>query len=172
MKPTASFVGVVLAAALTLATMACGGAQTPAATADRPKTPAAATEASPPQATRGVCSYITEAEASEILGQASKYRSEDDSSNCIVDPVSENPPEGLSVDFSLENGDGSYSYLLGEKAEPIDGLGDRAAWLPTTGMLAVVKGSRTVSLTISSFGKRSDLKEKAVAFALKVVGRF
>jgi hypothetical protein len=64
-------------------------------------------------AAKSTCSYITEAEASEVLGQPSKYRSpEGTSSNCIIDPAS---GEGLSVDFTVDKNTGSFDYLSKEK---------------------------------------------------------
>ena len=126
---------------------------------------------------RGICGYITEAEASRALDQPSKYRRADGTGqSCILDPVSGDVFHGVSVDFRVSRGStGVYAFFAAQKAaEPLGGLGDRALWLPageTRGNLVVVNGADAVSLTISDFSGKGGMKARARAFAEMVLDR-
>jgi len=126
---------------------------------------------------RGICDYITEAEASRALDQPSKYRrTAGTAQSCILDPVSGDVFHGVSVDFRVSRGRTDvYAFFAAQKAaEPLGGLGDRALWLPageTRGNLVVVNGADAVSLTISDFSGAGDLKALARAFAKRVLER-
>ena len=121
---------------------------------------------------RGACSYIAEAEATEVLGQPSKYRSNDGGSNCILDPVTEH--SGVSVDFKVTDDLSAYTFHAGNaSAERVAGLGDEAVWVPmgeSMGFMAVKKGTMAVVATASTMGATDpELKNKAAAFATKVL---
>ncbi|HYS55272.1 MAG TPA: hypothetical protein VER58_16065 [Thermoanaerobaculia bacterium] len=139
-----------------------------------PGTATSATQSAPAAAqSTGACSYITEAEATVILGQPSKYRStEGTSSNCIIDPVS---GQGISVDFTIErNSRGIFDFLSTQKgAEKLSGLGDQAVWTGGKGMgqLAVVKGGNSMNLTISDFSGKTELKPMGQAVAQKLLAK-
>ena len=126
---------------------------------------------------RRICGYITEAEASRVLDQPSKYRRADGTGqSCILDPASGDAFHGVSVDFRVSRGSTDvYDFFAAQKAaEPLGGLGDRALWLAageTRGNLVVAKGADAVSLTISDFSGKGDLKARARAFAEKVLER-
>jgi hypothetical protein len=126
---------------------------------------------------RGICGYITEAEASRALDQPSKYRRADGTGqSCTLDPVSGDAFHGVSVDFRVSRGSTDvYAFFAAQKAaEPVRGLGDSALWLPareTRGNLVVVHGPNTVSLTISDFSGKGNLKARARAFAERVLDR-
>ncbi len=126
---------------------------------------------------RGICGYITEAEASRALDQPSKYRrAEGTGQSCTLAPASGDAFHGVSVDFSVSRGSPDvYAFFAAQKAaEPVRGLGDRALWLPageTRGNLVVVQGPYAVSLTISDFSGTGNLKGRARAFAEKVLAR-
>ncbi|MGH7538796.1 MAG: hypothetical protein ACREMF_09190 [Gemmatimonadales bacterium] len=128
-----------------------------------------------PAAPRGICGYITEAEASDVLDQSSRYRRSNPSSqSCVIDPASVDAFRGVSVDFRVSRGNTAmYDFFAAQKSsEPLRGLGERALWLPagrTRGNLVAVKGADAVSLTISDFSGRGDLKGRARAFAKKVL---
>lgn len=126
---------------------------------------------------RGICGYITEAEASRALDQPSKYRSGDGTGqSCTLAPASGDAFHGVSVDFRVSRDSTDvYAFFAAQKAaEQLRGLGDRALWLPageTRGNLVVVRGPYAVSLTISDFSGKGDLKARARAFAEKVLDR-
>jgi hypothetical protein len=126
---------------------------------------------------RGICGYITEAEASRVLDQPSKYRRADGTGqSCVLDPASGDAFHGVSVDFRVSRGSTTvYDFFAAQKAaEPLGGLGDRALWLPageTRGNLVVVNGADAVSLTISDFSGKGNLKGRARAFAEMVLER-
>ncbi|HEY7685152.1 MAG TPA: hypothetical protein VH833_03485 [Gemmatimonadales bacterium] len=126
---------------------------------------------------RGICGYITEAEASRALDQPSKYRNADGTGqSCTLDPASGDAFHGVSVDFKVSRGNADvYDFFAAQQAaEPLGGLGDRALWLPageTRGNLVVVQGPYAVSLTISDFSGKGNLKGRARAFAERVLDR-
>lgn len=126
---------------------------------------------------RGICGYITEAEASRALDQPSKYRSADGTEqSCTLAPASGDAFHGVSVDFRVSRDSTAvYAFFAAQKAaEQLRGLGDRALWLPageTRGNLVVVRGPYAVSLTISDFSGKGDLKGRARAFAERVLDR-
>jgi len=145
-------------------------------------TPAPGDAASPASgsaaATRptGACGYISEADASEILDQPSKYRPHQATSpTCSITPASGDAFRGTSVDFSVSRGTTRmYDFLEAQKQSEAVGLGDRALWLAageTRGNLVVVKGADEVSLTISDFNGAGGLKGRARTFARKVLER-
>lgn len=113
------------------------------------------------------CSWITEAEATEALGQPSKYRNAEDegSSSCIIDPVTEG--SGISVDFQVTDDQDAWKSAS-DNATTISGLGDVAVWNPPT--IAVKKGDRYLIAYVSRMGApEGDLKTPAIAFAQKIV---
>jgi hypothetical protein len=170
---------LALIAALTL--WACDKKESPSAPTPTAATPAPtpAPPAAPPAAAEepkkpGGCSHITEAEASDALGQPSKYRSNDpDSSNCIVEPPDGTP--GIAVDFEVKPGDkGTFDYHSKVKdAQAVSGLGDKATMHGNDQMLqlAAVKKDTTLVLTMSQYGSKADLQAKAKAFAEKVLSK-
>lgn len=125
------------------------------------------------EARRNPCDWITEAEATEALGQPSKYRSNsnDGSSNCIIDPVKES--EGLSVDFKVTDDPYAWSYESTHKdAQRIEGLGDEAFWNPLMNSLAVKKGNQAfIGMFSAMMVQEPNMKEKAIAFGRKVAER-
>ena len=122
------------------------------------------------EARRNPCDFITEAEASEALGQPSKYRSypDDGSSNCIIDPVKEN--EGLSVDFKVTDDPYAWTYeSSNSSAERVEGLGDEAVWNPVMSSLAIKKGDQAfIGMFSYMMVDEPDMKGKAIAFGRKV----
>jgi hypothetical protein len=127
-------------------------AAAPAKPADKPAEPPADKPADKPaaEAPKGGCSYITEAEATAALGQPSKYRSNDGSANCIIDPVADATQTTMSVDFTVKLGDdGAYTFLE-KHGKPLAGVGDKAVMEVAGPMVSVaaVKGNATLSMTI------------------------
>jgi hypothetical protein len=129
------------------------------------------------------CGYITAAEASRVLGQSSQYRSPEgapvgEGGHCILVPVSGDAFHGVSVDYQVSRGGSStkvYDFFAAQKqARPVPGLGDRALWLAagrTRGNLVVVQDSAVVSIGITDFRVRSDLRSRARAVAERVLER-
>ncbi len=145
-------------------------APAPAKPADKPAEPAADKPADKPaaEASKGGCSYITEAEASAALGQPSKYRSNDGSENCIIDPVAEATPMTMSVDFTVKIGnDGAYTYLA-KNAKPLDGVGDKAVISASGGMAQVAAMKGTATLSMAVMGPKASDPAVLKAFAEKV----
>ncbi len=170
---------VAIVALLALAT-GCGGEkdkpkkQEPATAGPAPSAGAPApAPASPPQAREGKlvgCTFITEAEASEALGQPSKYRSNDgESANCLIDPADEkNKMSGWTVDFTVSRDMGRYDYGT-KHGKSVEGVGDKAVF--SLSSLVVVKGDYVVAITATSMSGDADqtlAKEKS--FAEKVLG--
>jgi hypothetical protein len=123
------------------------------------------------------CGYVTAAEASSALGQASGYRLESPgpTGHCVLVPVSGDAFHGATVDYEVSHGTTAYDFLAAQaQAQPLSGLGDKALWLSAgrfRGNLAVIKGSDVLSLTISDFRSGSDLRARARALAEHVLER-
>jgi hypothetical protein len=165
----------VLSGLIALALWACSkdAKRGPAAGGDSAAAPsAAAPTAERPQ---GACGYISEADASSALDQPSTFRPHAPTSQtCALAPASGDAFRGVSVDFRVSQGTTRmYDFLAAQKqSEAVGGAGDRARWLPageTRGNLVVVKGPYELALTISDFSGAGNLKERARAFAKKVL---
>ncbi len=114
---------------------------------------------------KGGCSYITEAEASEVLKQPSKYRSNDGSDNCIIDPVGEETATTTSVDFTVNKGEtGGFDYLA-KDGEPLAGVGDKAVWSgpEMITQVAIVKGADELTMTLTGDAGKDPAVIKAFA---------
>jgi hypothetical protein len=126
------------------------------------------------EARRNPCSWITEAEAAEALGQPSRYRSntDDGSSNCIIDHVDDSKTGAISVDFKVVEDEYAWQYESTRKdAQKLEGLGDEAVWSgsESSGTVAVKKGNQVLIAFISLMGQDASLKDKGIAFARKIV---
>lgn len=123
------------------------------------------------------CGFITETEASTALGQPSRYRRGAASAqSCTIEPMSGDAFHGVTVSYRIIRGNtAQYDFFAAQKqSQPVTGLGDRALWLPagaTRGNLVLVTGADVVSISISDFSGRADLRRRAVAFAGRVLGR-
>lgn len=123
------------------------------------------------------CAYITETEASVVLSQPSRYRRAQSSAQlCTIEPVSGDAFHGTTVSYRVARGNtAQYDFFAAQKsAQPVSGLGDRALWLAaggTRGNLVVVTDTNVVSLAISDFSGRKDLRKRAEAFARRVLNR-
>jgi len=127
--------------------------------ADKPGAPAPA---------KGGCSYITEAEASDALGQPSKYRANDGDKNCVIDPVAEPSATTTAVDFTVTLGDTSAYAALEKNAKPLPGVGDKAVIdaTPMMAQVAAIKGTNSLVMTVS--GPKAADPAAIKAFADKV----
>jgi len=123
------------------------------------------------------CAYITETEASVVLAQPSRYRrAQSNAQLCTIEPVSGDAFHGTTVSYRVVKGNtAQYDFFAAQKSSlPVSGLGDRALWLSaggTRGNLVVVTDTNVVSLAISDFSGRKDLRKRAEAFAKKVLNR-
>lgn len=138
-------------------------AEEPATTGTAAETPAVMDEDRVPP-----CSWITEAEATEALGQPSRYRSatDDGSSNCIIDPAEGDT--GISVDFKVtDDVDAWEAESVGMPT--ISDLGNIAVWSGST--IAVKKGDHYLIAHLSSMGPAQDLRAPAIAFARAIVDK-
>jgi hypothetical protein len=159
---------------LALAAVACSrGADRAAPRASAPGAAAGAAAGSAPA--RGGCSYITEAEASIALEQPSRYRRQQPGGpTCSIEPVLADAFHGTTVSYRIARGTtAQYDFFAAQKrAESIGGVGDRALWLAageTRGNLVVVSGSDVVTVAITDFSGKGDLRDRARAFARKVL---
>ena len=127
---------------------------------------------------RAVCSYITEAEASDALDQPMRFRpGAGVGQHCTLDPASGDVFHGISADFRVVRGStGLYDFLVAQKAaEPVGRLGDKAVWLPaggSRGNLAAVKGGDAVAVSITDLSGKGDLKDRAWALAKRILEHF
>lgn len=123
------------------------------------------------------CGYITETEASVVLAQPSRYRRAQSSAQlCTIEPVSGDAFHGTTVTYRVVRGNtAQFDFFAAQKSsQPVSGLGDRALWLAAGGArgnLVVVTDTNVVTLAISDFRGRTDLRKRAEAFAKKVLGR-
>lgn len=151
---------------------ACGPSKPAISRAPVDSTPAATSRASAPA--RNGCSYLTEAQASAALGQASRYRPRQPTpAACTIEPASGDVFHGTTVDYRVANGPAQFDFLAAQKdAEKITGLGDRAVWLAagkTRGNLAVTRGNTAVLVTITDLSGHRQLQQKARDFARLVL---
>lgn len=166
-----------MTAVLALSAAACShGTEHAAATRDSTAVSADRAEA-PAASARSGCGFITEAEASVALAQPSRYRREPSGRpTCSVEPALVDAFHGTTATYRIARGStAQYDFFAAQKrSQPVDGLGDRALWLPagtTRGNLVVVHGADVVTVTISDFSAKGKLQERARAFARKVLGR-
>lgn len=95
---------------------------------------------------------------------------------CTIEPMSGDVFHGTTVSYRVVRGNtAQYDFFAAQKSsQPLSGLGDRALWLSaggTRGNLVVVRDTSVISLAISDFSGRTDLRKRAEAFARKVLGR-
>ncbi len=118
----------------------------------------------------GPCSWLTAAEASEVIGQGAKQVIDPTTNNCNIEPAGKT---GLALYYHVADNTGAYSFMkASRKAEDITGIGDKAVW--DTGALAVVKGTRCLSVGPAASATKptdAELKAKELALATKIVDR-
>jgi hypothetical protein len=139
------------------------------------RTEAPAQSTAPPPRT-GPCWYISEAEASEILGQPSVYRQARTPGTCNIGPSDGSANPQLSLVISIDSDTASYNnYVSREDAAIIAGIGERAVW--TSGnTLVSVKGDKRLLMTLSDSHRPStvtelDLQQKAATIAEKILNK-
>src|SRR6476646_5302670 len=117
---------------------ACGQTETP--TQSNSPTTSAATVAPAPVQTYGIdgpCSWLTDAEVSDLLGQPSKSTVDKENKNCNVDPA--DAKGKVKLYYRVADNTGAYSFMHAFKdAQEFTNLGDKAVW--SNGGLAAVKG--------------------------------
>jgi hypothetical protein len=174
---------LALASFLLVTTIGCKGkddaktdpapAKTDPAAKTEPAEPAKTEPA--PEAAKGVCSYITLDEAKAALGHPVKFRSEDPgSSNCILEKDGDPTPDDLMVDFTIDaDGKGNYNYFKGIEHEEIADLGDVPAMYQkgNPGILFVMKGGKSLTVTLMQSKQGADVKPYAIALAKAILPR-
>lgn len=111
------------------------------------------------------------------LAQPSRYRrAQSNAQLCTIEPVSGDAFHGTTVSYRVIRGNtAQFDFFAAQKSsQPVSGLGTRALWLSagaTRGNLVVVADTNVVSVAISDFSGRSDLRKRAEAFAKKVLNR-
>ncbi|HEX9160394.1 MAG TPA: hypothetical protein VF980_01705 [Thermoanaerobaculia bacterium] len=125
------------------------------------------------------CRWISEAEASELLGEPVVYRQARTPGTCNLGPNGR-PASGqsaISVVFTIDEDTGSYRALVErDDASIVAGVGERAVWNTRGGSLVAIKGKRRLLMTIAdskvpSMLTETDLQRKAVALAERIVSK-
>ena len=135
---------VIAACLATLLLAACNQPE-PVKTSSAPSAqPAAAAESFGQQ---GPCSWLTDTEISQNLGQPMKSTVEPvDKKNCNVDPTDKTGR--FKFWYRVADNTGAYSFMSAfQSAVAITNLGDKAVW--DKGSIAAVKGKRCVSVAIT-----------------------
>jgi hypothetical protein len=153
-----------------------GGASQPAASAS----PAGAPAAAPGQeaaATRGggltagdsgPCAYVTEAEASEIMGHAMKKGEANSPQECLM--VSASGDTTKSVSFQVMPG--TQMYDASAKGLPaVEGVGEKAAAMGGGNVIIAVANGRTFMGGVYDGQNLAAGKERSIALARKAVAR-
>jgi hypothetical protein len=127
------------------------------------------------------CGYLTEAEATAILGAPAKYVGDNpmdpEVSGCEV-TTSTDDKLGLTAGFEFAEAD---AYELGvtqigaqdQKPEAVPDLGEKATWIGSDVMsrVLVLKNGRTMSLHLSEPYGKAGPKDTSVALAAKIAAR-
>jgi hypothetical protein len=138
----------------------------------------AATRAAAKNAPSETCSLLSEAEATQLLGQKTIFRNEVPTAGyCRLgpDPYGSYPLGMLWIDYKIDHDTASYKeFVERPDAEVVAGLGDRAVW--NEGALLVVLGNKRLILQIRdskvpSVLTPADLQKKAIAVARKIVAK-
>ena len=135
--------------------------------------PPAVKQASPKT---GPCWYLSEGEASELLGQPVVYRQARTPGTCNIGPADGSTNPQLSLVISVDNDVASYSnYVSREDAAIVAGIGERAVWTAGNTLVAV-KGDKRLLMTLTdshtpSTVTEQELQSKAVAIAEKIVAK-
>jgi hypothetical protein len=112
-----------------------------------------------------------------VLAQPSRYRRAQSSAQlCTIEPVSGDAFHGTTVSYRVIRGNtAQFDFFAAQKSsQPVSGLGTRALWLAagnTRGNLVVVTDTNVVSLSISDFSGRRDLRKRAETFAKRLLDR-
>lgn len=115
------------------------------------------------------CSYISEADVSDLLGHPMKVNPDGPPGECVLISGSGDPTK--SVSFRVMEGSQMYeSMAAAAGAEPISGLGDRAVVIPNSHMVSATKGGQEYLGGIYLAGA-PETKEKSIELARKVVPR-
>ena len=132
-------------------------------------TPPAINADSRPTPTPGQpCSYVTEAEVTEVMGHPMKF-GEAKPGECTL--VSASGDLTKSASFQIGDGSTLYDAMAGGGGEPVSGLGDKAVVVPVTNIVAAKKGSRNYMGGVYLGPNTADAKTKSIELARKVVPR-
>lgn len=162
-----------LGVSLILVLASCG--QTETSTQSSSPTSSAAAVAPAPASSYGKdgpCSWLTDAEVSELLGQPSKSSIDKENKNCNVDPADANGK--VKLYYRVADNTGAYSFMHAFKdSQVFTNLGDKAVW--SNGGLAAVKGKRCVNIGISATKgakvPEADLQQQAARVAHAIIER-
>jgi hypothetical protein len=153
------------ASVLGLFFLCCGGSEP----ASQPASP-------PPQSqafgANGPCSWLTDAEISDLIGQPSKTAVDPETKNCNITPADAN---GTTKGFyTVRDNHGAYAFTKAMKtAEDLQGVGDMAVW--DDGFIGGAKGARGFSVRLESATAKkvdaSNYKPQAIALAKKIAER-
>jgi hypothetical protein len=123
-----------------------------------------------PRVRTGCAVWVTEAEASEALGQPTRYRPAGPN-QCILDPAGGG---GISLEFVInQDVSGFYQQTSAPLAEMLGGVGDRAVWNPGERLLTVVKDKRRLAISVQGSPESGvkGLRQKTSALARIIVER-
>lgn len=123
----------------------------------------------------GPCSWLTESEATTLLGQRMAVQSEKTDGECVMIPKGPTGDTALTIAFKVDDDTKSYNaFVQRDDASMIAGVGDRAVWNTQGHSVIVVKGGKRLFLRVDDAKTppqltESDLQQKAVTLAEKIV---
>lgn len=162
---------ILISVAVLVSLVACGKSdkanEAPTATGSTAPTPplentAAAIPTPPATGGKQACAYLSEADASSIIGQPMKHQNDYDDS-CEILPVKEEDADDgqpyLTIAFKLTPAStGAYDYANSQKSPTktaVDGVGDKAVQdnvMPGLVQISVAKGSKSFLITVTDRG--------------------
>lgn len=122
-----------------------------------------------PRVKTGCLLWATEAEASEALGQPTRYR-DAGATPCMLEPAG---GSGITLQFVIDQDvSGFYQQTAAPLAEMLGGVGDRAVWNPGERLLTVIKDKRRLAITVSgSPDGAAGVRQKVTALARIIAQR-
>lgn len=115
------------------------------------------------------CSYVTEAEVSDVFGHPMKF-AEAKPGECNL--LSSQGDNTKSFSFQILDVAGLYEQATaGPGFEPLSGVGDKAVIAPSTNMVLASKGSRTYMGAAYLGTETAAARQKSTALAQKIVAR-
>lgn len=156
---------ILISAVVLVSLVACGKSdkdkEAPATTGSAAAAPkehtSAAAPATPPAGGKKACGYLSEEDASSIMGQPMKHKNDyEDSCEILPANQADDGPPGMSIMLNIDaKSTSTYDYMNGQASPtkaPVDGVGDRAVLdhaMPGLVQIAVAKGSRSFLITLT-----------------------
>ena len=137
--------------------------------------PAAAAETAAGEATEGglgagPCAYMSEAEASTIMGHTMKFVEGNDRSQCTLHSASGDRTKSMS--FQVTPGTMAYDQTAAAPGhEKVSGVGENAVVSPVTNLVVAVKGGRSYMGGVFDAAAPESVQPKSIELAKRVTAR-